>query len=175
MPTYVTPSASPAGYIVVPGTFPTYITEESGVAFGKLATLRREVYVSPGSSFPDPWEYHTLYVGPMGPTVNAAGIVSIRSGDGYGMGMGLSFEDSAVPGNFKYLASVDVVRVNANPAAQRTSMMSLSVKQNDVTKQVILDSDGNFQLLNLPSVAPAAGSKKLWYDPAAGNVVKYVP
>jgi hypothetical protein len=27
----------------------------------------------------------------------------------------------------------------------------------------------------LPSVAPAAGSKQLWYDPADGNRVKYVP
>lgn len=28
---------------------------------------------------------------------------------------------------------------------------------------------------NLPSVAPAAGSKQMWYDPADSNRVKYVP
>jgi hypothetical protein len=32
-----------------------------------------------------------------------------------------------------------------------------------------------FSLVGLPSVAPAAGSKQLWYDPADGNRVKYVP
>lgn len=29
--------------------------------------------------------------------------------------------------------------------------------------------------VNLPSVNPGAGTKQFWYDPAAGNVVKYAP
>jgi hypothetical protein len=174
-PTYVTPYASPALSYTVPGTYPTYINCHSGVTFSGLATLRREVYYSPTSSFPDPWEYHVLYVGPPGPNANAAGNIIVRSGEGYLMGAGVGFEDSSIPGDFKYLGSVDIMRVNVNPAAQRTSRMAFSVKQADVTKQIVLDSDGNFQFFNLPSVAPAAGSKKCWYDPAAGNVVKFVP
>lgn len=41
---------------------------------------------------------------------------------------------------------------------------------------VILDLGlGGLAALALPAVAPAAGSKGLWYDPAAANVVKFVP
>jgi len=34
---------------------------------------------------------------------------------------------------------------------------------------------GNVLLTALPSTAPAAGSKQLWYDPADSNRVKYQP
>lgn len=35
--------------------------------------------------------------------------------------------------------------------------------------------NGVYQLDTLPSTQPAAGSKQLWYDPADGNRVKFVP
>lgn len=35
--------------------------------------------------------------------------------------------------------------------------------------------NGDIAMPYLPSSAPAGGSKKLWYDGAAGNVIKYVP
>ena len=34
---------------------------------------------------------------------------------------------------------------------------------------------GPLKLTELPSTNPGAGSKKLWYDPAAGNAVKFAP
>ena len=38
-----------------------------------------------------------------------------------------------------------------------------------------LDVVGTIRFGTLPSVAPAAGSKQIWYDPADSNRLKYVP
>jgi hypothetical protein len=43
------------------------------------------------------------------------------------------------------------------------------------TEQVRILGNGAIVLTNLPSTAPAAGSKQLWYDPADGNRVKFMP
>jgi hypothetical protein len=163
-----------------PCTSATYltslITDELGISIGGLMTVNRQVHTDQ-SVFPPVylWEYHNFIVGPRVSSRYAAGNIIVASGDGYNMGCGISFHDSSIPGDFQYLASVDAGRLNTDPTAPRTSNLVFTVKNADATKWVVLDSDGNFQLLNLPSVAPAAGSKKCWYDPAAGNVVKFVP
>lgn len=38
---------------------------------------------------------------------------------------------------------------------------------------MVVDNNGHMSLFNMPSSNPGAGSKKLWYDPADGNRVKF--
>lgn len=40
-------------------------------------------------------------------------------------------------------------------------------------EQVRIAESGHFAIFALPASNPGAGSKRLWYDPAAGNVVKF--
>lgn len=45
----------------------------------------------------------------------------------------------------------------------------------DATNQLTLGAAGYIAIPWLPSTPPSAGSKRLWYDPADGNRIKYVP
>jgi len=92
--------------------------------------------------------------------------INVTNNTAYFQGWPNTTPGSLVP-NSKHMMSLDLLngRVGVRQPAPAYVL--------DVTGDCNITT--NLRLPGLPSAAPAAGSKQLWYDAADGNRVKYVP
>lgn len=118
-----------------------------------------------------------LHVAPGG-TAQRGGIAGRNASDPNNYGDIQVYAGAAIAGLIVSYAGSPAIPINTlnigEIALPAPALGAINFLFNGVTQQSFTP-DGNLAMPNLPSTAPPAGSKKLWYDPTDGNRVKYQP
>jgi len=142
------------------GTATNIIQAPNGGVYGKQIATDTAVYMLPNSTAPTA-------------STSTYGGLGYNTGSTYWYWNGTAFAtvdlSAAGAAQTPWTGNVDA----ANHSLSNLTGITGSSGSLSITATVTIS--GGLALTGLPSTAPAAGSKRLWYDPADGNRVKFVP